>query len=91
MAVAGALGALLSRGIISSINPWKCFAKASGCVREYHNTGKARIPGPWGAADTRVVDLRSDTVTEPTPAMRQAMACAQVGDDVMQEDPTVNG
>lgn len=36
-----------------------------------------------------VVDLRSDTVTLPTPAMREAMARAEVGDDVWQEDPTV--
>ena len=36
------------------------------------------------------VDLRSDTVTHPTPAMREAMAKAEVGDDVMGEDPTVN-
>ncbi len=36
------------------------------------------------------VDLRSDTVTKPTPAMRQAMAEAVVGDDVYAEDPTVN-
>lgn len=39
---------------------------------------------------TRIVDLRSDTVTLPTPAMRQAMATAELGDDVMGEDPTVN-
>src|SRR5579859_522114 len=37
-----------------------------------------------------VVDLRSDTVTRPTPAMRRAMAEAVVGDDVYREDPTVN-
>src|SRR5881628_1596590 len=37
-----------------------------------------------------VVDLRSDTVTTPTPAMRAAMAAAEVGDDVFGEDPTVN-
>jgi threonine aldolase len=37
-----------------------------------------------------VVDLRSDTVTKPTPEMRQAMAEAEVGDDVFGEDPTVN-
>jgi threonine aldolase len=37
-----------------------------------------------------IVDLRSDTVTRPTPAMRAAMAAADVGDDVMHEDPTVN-
>ncbi|WP_254622279.1 beta-eliminating lyase-related protein, partial [Stenotrophomonas sp. GbtcB23] len=35
---------------------------------------------PW-------IDLRSDTVTQPTPAMRQAMATAEVGDDVYQDDP----
>lgn len=37
----------------------------------------------------RVIDLRSDTVTQPTPAMRAAMAEAEVGDDVYGEDPTV--
>jgi threonine aldolase len=36
------------------------------------------------------IDLRSDTVTVPTPAMREAMATAEVGDDVFAEDPTVN-
>jgi len=36
------------------------------------------------------IDLRSDTVTVPTPAMRQAMANAEVGDDVFGDDPTVN-
>ena len=37
-----------------------------------------------------VVDLRSDTVTRPTAAMRAAMAAAVVGDDVFGDDPTVN-
>src|SRR5579883_149528 len=37
-----------------------------------------------------VVDLRSDTVTLPTPAMREAMYRAEVGDDVYGEDPTIN-
>lgn len=37
-----------------------------------------------------IIDLRSDTVTKPTEAMRQAMARAEVGDDVYGEDPTVN-
>lgn len=37
-----------------------------------------------------MIDLRSDTVTQPTPAMRQAMADAEVGDDVFGDDPTVN-
>ena len=36
------------------------------------------------------IDLRSDTVTVPTPAMREAMAAAEVGDDVFGDDPTVN-
>ena len=38
----------------------------------------------------KVIDLRSDTVTKPSPAMRRAMAEAEVGDDVYLEDPTVN-
>ena len=38
----------------------------------------------------RTVDLRSDTVTQPTPEMRQAMASAEVGDDGRGDDPTVN-
>ena len=38
----------------------------------------------------RSVDMRSDTITRPTPAMRRAMAEAEVGDDVFGEDPTVN-
>lgn len=37
----------------------------------------------------RRIDLRSDTITQPTPAMRQSMLKAQVGDDVFGEDPTV--
>ncbi|WP_326556725.1 threonine aldolase family protein [Micromonospora sp. NBC_01796] len=41
-------------------------------------------------ADPRPVDLRSDTVTRPTAAMRSAMAEAEVGDDVYGEDPNVN-
>ncbi len=38
----------------------------------------------------KIIDLRSDTVTQPTPAMREAMARAEVGDDVYGEDPTIN-
>lgn len=38
----------------------------------------------------KTIDLRSDTVTRPSPAMRAAMAAAEVGDDVYGEDPTVN-
>jgi threonine aldolase len=43
-----------------------------------------------GGPALNVVDLRSDTVTRPTPEMRRAMAEAEVGDDVYAEDPTVN-
>jgi threonine aldolase len=46
----------------------------------------SRASGPT----LNVVDLRSDTVTRPTPEMRRAMAEAEVGDDVYAEDPTVN-
>lgn len=41
-------------------------------------------------ATTHAIDLRSDTVTHPTPEMRRAMAEAELGDDVYSEDPTVN-
>jgi threonine aldolase len=46
-------------------------------------------PSPGSGGDA-VVDLRSDTVTRPTPAMLEAIAAAQVGDDVFGDDPTVN-
>ncbi len=50
----------------------------------------ARQPPHYEEPELRVVDLRSDTKTRPTPEMRQAMATAEVGDDVAGEDPTVN-
>src|SRR5439155_1625251 len=40
--------------------------------------------------DVKIIDLRSDTVTLPSPEMRRAMANAELGDDVFGEDPTVN-
>lgn len=40
---------------------------------------------------TKIVDLRSNTVTRPTPGMLAAMAAAEVGDDVWGDDPTANG
>jgi threonine aldolase len=44
----------------------------------------------WELRNTvTIIDLRSDTVTRPVAAMRQAMAAAAVGDDGYQEDPTV--
>jgi threonine aldolase len=45
---------------------------------------------PSASPNTKFVDLRSDTVTQPTPEMRRAMAEAVVGDDVYGEDPTIN-
>lgn len=48
----------------------------------------ASSPAPLSAAD--MVDLRSDTVTRPSPAMLAAMTAAPVGDDVWGDDPTVN-
>jgi len=45
---------------------------------------------PEAPKTQRAIDLRSDTVTQPTPEMRRAMAEAEVGDDVYGEDPTVN-
>ncbi|XP_030195201.1 threonine aldolase 1 [Gadus morhua] len=59
-------------------------------ARFYYNNPKRPNVDPAGASHVRTVDLRSDTVTKPGPAMRQAMALAEVGDDVMGEDPTVN-
>jgi len=46
---------------------------------------RASVPAP-----SSVVDLRSDTVTRPTPGMRAAMAAAEVGDDVFDDDPTLH-
>src|SRR5436305_13358990 len=46
--------------------------------------GGRRVAGPAMS----IVDLRSDTFTRPTPAMRAAMAGAEVGDDVWGDDPT---
>lgn len=53
------------------------------------NTSTAERPTLEKVVPGRTIDLRSDTVTRPTPAMRAAMAAAEVGDDVYGEDPTV--
>jgi threonine aldolase len=50
------------------------------------DTDRSKVP----MSKDHLVDLRSDTVTRPTPEMRRAMAEAEVGDDVYGEDPTVN-
>ncbi|HUY78070.1 MAG TPA: low-specificity L-threonine aldolase [Ktedonobacterales bacterium] len=64
----------------------------TGDQTTYENT-EAQVGALASARRARgegVIDLRSDTVTQPTPAMRTAMARAEVGDDVYGEDPTVN-
>src|SRR4029453_4699475 len=52
----------------------------------------AQLPGVTTMSNpsTRAVDLRSDTVTQPTDAMRAAMLAAPLGDDVFADDPSVN-
>src|SRR2546426_534498 len=56
-----------------------CFPAPPRAVRFYPSAMPTPTP----------IDLRSDTVTRPTPAMRRAMAEAEVGDDVLGDDPTV--
>src|SRR4030095_17066472 len=52
--------------------------------------GLVPLMDPFSLSAPDVVDLRSDTVTRPTAAMRRAMAEAEVGDDGFGDDPTVN-
>lgn len=56
--------------------------------RDWHSCRDPAVPS---RCPQHVVDLRSDTVTQPSEAMRRAMAQAAVGDDDYGEDPTVNG
>lgn len=86
----------LNNGVAASDKPLRAQNAAAAALRRssargYYNTGRTGVPGTAVVAGARVVDLRSDTVTKPGPAMRQAMAEAEVGDDVMGEDPTING
>ena len=69
---------------------------SSGALPRLPRTPSGAAERPSGPGPPRVaarmhdvVDLRSDTLTVPTPAMREAMAQAEVGDDVWEEDPTV--
>src|SRR2546423_12622334 len=61
----------------------------SGMRHDRREKFKSRLYRNSGG-NHEMIDLRSDTVTQPTPAMRKAMADAEVGDDVFGEDPTVN-
>ena len=91
-----------SHAISGSWRPYKTSRSRNGSIEEC-SSGTARACGSPVAAflfQTKffrtssmlepVIDLRSDTVTRPTPEMRAAMAAADVGDDVYGEDPTVN-
>src|SRR5579864_6557541 len=66
----------------------------AGAARRHAAPDRSRRPsfqrGVSGVYCYMSIDLRSDTVTKPTSAMRRAMAEADVGDDVYGEDPTVN-
>jgi threonine aldolase len=65
----------------------------SGTKKICYNPRRNRLRiGNESLAETHrhMIDLRSDTVTKPSPAMREAMANADVGDDIYGEDPTVN-
>ena len=55
-----------------------------------HQPRRAALQRSLPGVSRLMIDLRSDTVTRPTPAMRRAMVEAEVGDDVYGEDPTVN-
>lgn len=52
--------------------------------------GSMQQPSNMPDERSKFIDLRSDTVTRPTPAMLSAMLSSPVGDDVWQDDPTVN-
>ena len=54
-----------------------------------HRTTKIFANNLLRKGQPQIIDLRSDTVTQPSPAMRKAMAEAEVGDDVFEDDPTV--
>src|SRR5438445_750366 len=60
------------------------------CLPAHAGQFAQRLAGARDLAAMALLDLRSDTVTRPTPGMRKAMAAAEVGDDVYGEDPTVN-
>src|SRR5215831_17197857 len=64
-------------------------------ARKHWRTMDSKLAQPEAIATSthrtrRAIDLRSDTVTQPTPEMRRAMAEAELGDDVYGEDPSVN-
>src|SRR5665213_1954257 len=84
-------GAVMAWSIVAHWSPGQC---------EYHTLDRDSCDSGRAASDVRIasapeqtmmpIDLRSDTVTQPSPGMREAMARAEVGDDVFAGDPTVN-
>src|SRR5690606_27956348 len=58
-------------------------------LRSTDRQARRRARGVLMPRTQTIVDLRSDTVTRPTPGMREAIARAEVGDDVLGDDPTV--
>ncbi len=89
-----ALKTFPSRLLLKLLNPGTV-ASAPHCVQTPGRSSargycQPRYSEPIGD-HARVVDLRSDAVTKPGPAMRKAMAEAKFGDDALAEDPTVNG
>ena len=72
------------------INPEPSEFSADADVRVPLGAAEAFDPDRGGALPMKTYDLRSDTVTLPSPAMRKAMHDAEVGDDVYADDPTVN-
>ena len=60
-------------------------------MKSYTEISAAAAPTGSSSSNMKVIDIRSDTVTKPSSGMYEAMVSAPVGDDVMQEDPTVNG
>src|SRR3954467_12322657 len=76
---------------ISSVTGWHVGPLHHGSVAASaeDSTAAWRDPLAYTPRPGPQIDLRSDTVTKPTPEMRRAMAEAEVGDDVFGDDPTV--
>ena len=79
----------------------RCFLDVSSCnfadiPSRVASIARNLAAARWGGSPnihlhmTHFIELRSDTVTQPRPETREAMARAQVGDDLYREDPTVN-
>jgi threonine aldolase len=67
-----------------------CACRARGYTRSTMAVSVPSTAAPVDVEPALRLDFRSDTITQPTPAMRAAMATAPVGDDVFGEDPSVN-